>query len=326
MIGSNPAHPGKLGESGENVVGEPEPDEHGTAHEVEEVDAGNAPNTGKGTLDGRVDTSVERGVKRDGNQGCRPDTVRGVDEETTANTRNTEADEVGGQGDENLVNDVRRIGLVKVLRQNLDPDDVVRVRGIVGDVCHDGDEHVLLLGERPRVKSMAGAKEGDAVVGEPVLAGLSNRVCEQLRDVCENTNGRLANVEELVNEAEDDGEEYANGPAADGGARDGSIVLVADDGANFGVRAVVGDEGGLKLHLLDEVVVLLRVGEDGVVVKEGLDLVDDGSGEVGIGLVDAVDADHHVANLIKGVLGGELFGLQQVIFGDVEFVLGGLCV
>jgi hypothetical protein len=77
---------------------------------------------------------------------------------------------------------------------------------------------------------------------------------------------------------------------------------------------------------LDEVVVLLRVGEDGVVVKEGLDLVDDGGREVGIGLVDAVDADHHVANLIKGVLGGELLGLEQVIFGDVEFVLGGLCV
>jgi hypothetical protein len=40
--------------------------------------------------------------------------------------------------------------------------------------------------------------------------------------------------------------------------------------------------------------------------------------------VDTVDSGHDVADFLEGESGGELLGLEQVIFGDVEVVLGGV--
>lgn len=40
--------------------------------------------------------------------------------------------------------------------------------------------------------------------------------------------------------------------------------------------------------------------------------------------VDAKDSSHDVADLLECVSGGELLGLEQIIFGDVEVVLGGV--
>lgn len=67
---------------------------------------------------------------------------------------------------------------------------------------------------------------------------------------------------------------------------------------------------------------LFGVGKYRVIFEKGLDLLDNDGGKVVIFFVDAKDSSHDVADLLKCVSGGELLGLEQIIFGDVEVVLG----
>lgn len=101
---------------------------------------------------------MEGRVQSNRDEGRRPYTIRWVYQESSADTSNTVADEVGGQCDENLVSNVGGVGLVEILGEILDPDDIVCVRRVVGDISHDCDEHVFLLSEWPRVQTMASAK------------------------------------------------------------------------------------------------------------------------------------------------------------------------
>ncbi|KAI6763373.1 hypothetical protein HG531_013270 [Fusarium graminearum] len=176
VVGVNPGHPAKVGERGPDVVGEPEPHEHGTKHDIEKLDTRNAPDLGKGSLYRRVVVSVESRVERNGDQGSGPNAVRRVNEESTADTSHSVADKVGAQRNQNLVGKVGSIWLVEVLWEVLNPDDQVGVRGVVRNVGHDGNKHMLLLGKGTWVERMAHSKESDAIVRKPPFATFTNRV------------------------------------------------------------------------------------------------------------------------------------------------------
>lgn len=128
--------------------------------------------------------------------------------------------------------------------------------------------------------------------GDPALPRLAKGERNQLRHIGADGNCGLADAKELVDEGEEDAQHDANGPGAHSGARGGGVVFVVDDGADLGVGAVVGDEGGLELHLEDEGFVFFRAGEDGLIGEEVLDTLDDYMWKVGVALVDPEDVRH----------------------------------
>lgn len=69
---------------------------------------------------------------------------------------------------------------------------------------------------------------------------------------------------------------------------------------------------------------LFGVGKDGFILEKGLDLEDNDGGEVVVLLVDAKDPGHDIADLFERIPGGEFLCLEQIIFGDIEVVFGGV--
>ena len=108
---------------------------------------------------------VQGGVEGDRNEGCRPDTVGRVDNEATSQACQTIANEVGRQRDQDLVAKGPSERLVKELRQDLRPDDVLRVGDRLCRVGHDGNQHVLFLVEAAGVQVVTCAKESETPVG-----------------------------------------------------------------------------------------------------------------------------------------------------------------
>lgn len=53
--------------------------------------------------------------------------------------------EIGRQCNQELISKASSVLLVEVLRQDLGPYNVLRIRQTLRSVCHDRDEHVLLL-------------------------------------------------------------------------------------------------------------------------------------------------------------------------------------
>lgn len=107
---------------------------------------------------------------------------------------------------------------------------------------------MFLFVKGARVEAMAGSKERDAHVGQRLFPQLSQRVRQQLGDVGRDADGGLADAEEAIDEGDGAGEEDSQDPGPDGGAGHCRVVLVVDDAADFCVRGVCGDEGGLDLH------------------------------------------------------------------------------
>lgn len=66
----------------------------------------------------------------------------------------------------------------------------------------------------------------------------------------------------------------------------------------------------------------MGVEKDVLVLEKGADFINDGGWKVGVVGVNAMDTDHDVADLVEGVFRGELLGLEEVVFGDVEVMLG----
>lgn len=155
-------------------------------------------------------------VEGNGDERGRPHAVRGIDQESPTDARHAVTNKVGGQGNEQLVGDVGCIRLVEILGQILHPDNVVGVGRIICHVCHDGDEHMLFFRKGPWIERVVGAKEGETDIRQPILAGLAHRVGQQLGDVGHDTDGGLANIEQLVDEGQETAESQANGPTADG--------------------------------------------------------------------------------------------------------------
>jgi hypothetical protein len=69
---------------------------------------------------------------------------------------------------------------------------------------------------------------------------------------------------------------------------------------------------------------LLGVGKDGFILEKGLDLEYNDRGKVMVVLVDAIDSGHDIADLFERIPGGEFLCLEQIIFGDIEVVFGGV--
>ena len=208
---------------------------------------------------------MEGGVEGDGDERRGPDAEGRVDEEPATQTSQAVAEEVGGQGHEDLIPEADGPGLAKVLRQVLDPDDIVRIRRALRDAGHDGDEHVLFLVKRSRVQAMPHAEQSDSPVRQRLLHELSKRVGEKLGHVGRDVDGRLADLEEAVDEGDGAREEDADDPGAQRRAGHGRIVVVVDDGAHLGIGGVVRDEGGFDLHLADDGLVVPGFCEDLVV-------------------------------------------------------------
>lgn len=145
---------------------------------------------------------MESRVQSNRDKRGRPYTIRWVHQEPSADTSNTVADEVSRQCNEDLVGNVGGVRLVEILGKVLDPDDVVGIWRVVGDISHDCDEHVFLFGEWSRVQTVASAENCEAPIREPSLGGFSDRVGKKLGDVGHDPDGRLSNVEQLVDESE----------------------------------------------------------------------------------------------------------------------------
>lgn len=155
-------------------------------------------------------------VKGNSDKRGRPYAIRGVDEKPPAHASNAVTYKVGGQGDKQLVGEMGGIRLIKVLGKILHPDDVVRVWCVVCHVCHDGDEHVFLLGEGSGIKRMSDAEQREAFIRKPFLGCFANGIGQKLRNVGHDTNGGLTDVEKLVDKGQQDGKYEADCPATDG--------------------------------------------------------------------------------------------------------------
>lgn len=156
-----------------------------------------------------------------------------------------------------------------------------------------------------------------------MFGGFANGVGEQLCNIGHDANGGLANIKELVDECENGAKDEANDPCSDRGAESLGIVLVADNGADFGIGAVAGDEGGLEFHFLDQQLVAAGLLEDVFILEKEGDFANDGRGEVGVCPVYFVDAHHDIADLLEGILRGDFVCFEEIVFCYVEVVLGG---
>lgn len=133
----------------------------------------------------------------------------------------------------------------------------------------------------------------------PPLPRLTQREREQLRNIRTDEDSGQANTEELVDKGQENGEQHPDGPRSHRRAWRGRVVLVVDDGADLGVGAVIGNKGGLKLHLCDKRLMLLQVGENVVVIEEGLDPLQDDVREVGVALVDPKHVGHQLGYCVS---------------------------
>ena len=265
IVGCDPSHPAEVGENSENVVREPEIYKHARECDQEESVSCHAPHLLERAHDGAVFFVVEGSIERDGDQGSRPDTVRRVNQELSGKASKTISNEVGRKSVQEHVSKATSVLLVKVLRQHLYPDDVVGVGRAARGICHDSNQHMFLLIETSRVQvdSLFGERNLDFSFGHPLLPSFTQGEGEQLGDIGIKTNSWLTNFEELVDKSKEDGKEDTDSPGSNGGDRCVWIIVVINDSAHFSVRAVIGNKGGLELHLLHKSLMLLRIFHDG---------------------------------------------------------------
>lgn len=162
---------------------------------------------------------------------------------------------------------------------------------------------------------MADTEEGEAPVREVALASLSTRVGQQLGHVGQHGDGWLANGEELVDETKNAGKDKTQHPDADSGGGSVGIVVVVDNGTHFGVGTVVGDQSSLQLHLVDDILVLLRVVEDGLVAQELFDPLQNGVREIRVVVVDGEDVGHEGPDFFETHRASNSLGLDEVLLG-----------
>lgn len=246
----------------EDEVGEPKVNKHGSKGVKEEAVSRCAIDLLERTQYGNVVFLVECRVQRDCDQRRRPQTVRWVDEELSGQTSETVSDEVRRETDKDLVAKASGILLVELEGQDLSPDDVLSVRQTLSHSGHQGDEHMLLLVESTRVETVLNAEKSKAPVWYDLLPGLTKREGKQLGDVRSDTDGWVADREQLVDCSESNREEDANRPCTNRRARGVDIIDVIDNTTDLGVWRVVSDECSLQLHFPNKLLVFLGVLED----------------------------------------------------------------
>ena len=90
VLGGDPSGPVEVGHGSDEVVGEPKVDEHGDEAVCEPPHPGHGPSICRS-----VCSRMESPVQRDGGEVIRPDSARGVHEETTGKACQTVTNEVG---------------------------------------------------------------------------------------------------------------------------------------------------------------------------------------------------------------------------------------
>lgn len=310
VLGGDPSHPCKDSKSREDSVGEPEEKPHAEESHAKELKARHGPDLLEGALDRRVAVGMEGTVERNGDKRLRPDTVRGVDEKSSAETSQTVANEVGREGSEHLVGEAASPGLIKPLRHDLNPDDVVGVGGRLGDGGHDGDEHVLLLVEGTGVQAVASAEEGESPIREYLGEEDADGVGKKLRDVLQDADGRVTNLEETINGSNSAREGDTDDPCTNGGAGHGGIIVVVDNRSHLGVGRVVGDEGSLNLHLVDELLVLLGALKDVLVGQKFFNFVESGLRKVGVTAMQGPNLLHELREVLATAEKSQTNGIE----------------
>jgi hypothetical protein len=94
-----------------------------------------------------------RMLRRETNQVPRPDCRRRVDQETPRETGKTISHQLEREGKRDLVAEILCPILVKEGGDSLNDNDIGRISDVEGHVCHDSDQHVLLLVEGTGVET-----------------------------------------------------------------------------------------------------------------------------------------------------------------------------
>lgn len=124
-------------------------------------------------------------------------------------------------------------------------DDTYRVGRAGADASHDGDEDVLLDGERARVELHA----EDGPPWERPGCEAADGVRDELGDELADDDRGIAEEEELVHAGEDDGADDADDPDAQGARGHGDVVGVGDGAAHFRVRRVLLDVFRIRVQV-----------------------------------------------------------------------------
>lgn len=256
-IGSDPGHPGECTQEGGDKAGEPVPHERSYHSVQEKTVLSNAPTTGLGgvraamIMEGSEETAVD--------QNRRPNHSSRGDEETVEETGDTKAEHLGGDAHEDLESPAKVLTVKGTLsEQHISCVGSTTVERGIG---HDDSQSMLLFAERTRVQVELEPKERILTIGQKLLPGLTNGVCDNLGDVTGDDNVRAAHREQHVQGRTDGRENHANGPGTDGVAV-AAFVDVGDGSTDFGVGRVLhqfsGDAhggGAVSVHGLVDFIV-----------------------------------------------------------------------
>lgn len=159
---------------------------------------------------------------------------------------------------------------IEILPHPRRKDDIPRMRQARRHIRHNRDEHMLLLRELARIQLKTCTKDREFAHGQPSLPGFAYWKRQELHNRSIKSDCRLADGEELVDEAQQHDKHEADCPRADRASRRGSVVLVAHDSPHFGVGRVVGEKADLRLDVGDELCMYIGVIEKISVIDKGL--------------------------------------------------------
>ena len=218
--------------------------------------------TPNGPLDGLVDIGVESLVQGDSDKGRWPDGSGGIYKESTGQSSETVSDKVGTNSVQDLVAKAVGVRLVKEDGERLHGDNIVGVGSAKRDTGHDRDEHVLLFGKIARVETVLIAEGRPLLCWENSGHEFSNGIGDQLGNVGSDNNGRVSDVEKCVDERARTSKNDSHGPDSESERGHIHVIGRVDICTDFGVRRVLGREDRLKLHLADQVPMLVWGSED----------------------------------------------------------------
>lgn len=129
---------------------------------------------------------------------------------------------------------------------------------------------MFLLRELARIQLKTRTKEHEFAHGQPSLPGFAYWKRQELHNRSIKSDCRLADGEELIDEAQQHDKHEADCPRADRASRGRSVVLVAHDSPHFCIGRVVGEEADLRLDVGDELCVSIGIVEKIRVTDKGL--------------------------------------------------------
>ena len=118
---------------------------------------------------------------------------------------------------------------------------------------------MLFAIERPRVEAMAYSKQSESPIRKNLFEKFACGIGQKLCYVGTNLNSRHARIEKRIDKADNSSERKTDNPGSNGRNRHVWIILIWNNGADNGVRRVVGDKSGFHFHLLHKELMLLGI-------------------------------------------------------------------